>query len=74
MKPDDDRLLEALARLPLIQPEMEWEARVRTRCRSAISKRASRRTGLIGLAAATALCIYFAAILAEAARLAGLLL
>jgi len=76
----DDRLFQALARLPLDQPDIEWEIRVRERCHSAISRRASRQararrslsgSGLIGLAAATVLCVYFAAMLAEAARLAG---
>ncbi len=80
MTQDDDRLLQALARLPLIEPDTEWVTRVRTNCHTAISRRASRRartgrglsgTGLFDLAAATVLCIYLAAVLAEAARLAG---
>jgi len=81
MTQDDDRLFQALARLPLIQSELEWEGRVRTRCNSAISRRASKRArakrnrsgaGPIGLVASIALCIYWAAMLADAAQLAGL--
>lgn len=80
MTHDDDRLLQALARLPLLEPDMEWEARVRARCRATISRRDSRRsragrnlsgTRLIDWAAAATLCVYLAAVLAEAARLAG---
>lgn len=80
MTQDDDRLLQALARLPLIRPNMEWETRVRARCHAAISKRASRGArarknlsgaAFIGLVAAAALCVYLVAILGEAARLAG---
>jgi len=81
MTQEYDRLLQALARLPLIEPDMEWESRLRASCHSALSKRASRQvragrnlsgTGLIDLAAATALCVYLAAVLAEAARFTGL--
>ena len=76
-----DRMLQALARLPLIQPDAEWEKRVRARCHSAITRHASRRgravegvsgTGLIGPIAATVLCTYLIVMFAEAARLAGL--
>jgi len=80
MTQDDDRLLQALTSLPPVEPDTEWEARVRAHCHSVISRHASRRArarrnrstaGLIALAA-TALCVYLAAVLAEAARLAGL--
>ncbi len=83
MTQDDDRLLQALASLPLIVPDVEWETRVRARCHSAISRRASRQArggrdhlsvaGLVDLAAAAALCVYLAAVLTEAVRLGGLL-
>jgi hypothetical protein len=77
---DDDRLLRALAELPPIAPDVEWEARVRARCHSAISMRVSRRaragrdvfaTKLSSVAAAAVLCVYWAAVLMEAARLGG---
>jgi hypothetical protein len=78
MTQDDDRLLHALVCLPPIAPDVEWEARLRARCRSAVSRRASRRARaagnllgaeLIDLAAATALCVYLATVLMEASRL-----
>ena len=81
MTQDDDRLFQALARLPLIRSDLEWEGRVRTRCYSAISRRASKRVrakgnrsdaGPIRLVAGIALCIYWAAMLTNAAQLAGL--
>jgi hypothetical protein len=77
----DDRLFQALARLPLIQSDLEWEARVRARCHSAISRRVSKRArakrsrsgpAIISLAASIALFIYWAAMLTEAAHLAAL--
>jgi hypothetical protein len=77
----DDRLFQALARLPLIESDLEWEDRVRARCHSAISRRTSKRAGakknrsrsaLISLAASIVLFIYWAAMLTEAARLAAL--
>jgi hypothetical protein len=80
MTEDDDRLVEALACLPPIQPDIEWETRVRSRCHFAISRRVSRRARaggypfgarLVDLAAVTALCVYLAAVLVEAARLGG---
>jgi len=80
MKQDDDQLLQALASLPPIAPDIEWETRVRARCHSAVSRRASRRArggrnlfgaGLVDLAAAIALCVYLAAVLIEAGRLGG---
>jgi hypothetical protein len=80
MTQDDDRLLQALARLPQIEPDVRWEAHVQARCHAAISRRASRRTrarrslfgmSLVDLGAAGALCVYLAAVLAEAARLLG---
>ena len=80
MAQDDDRLLQTLAGLPPIAPDIEWVTRVRARCHSAVSRRASQRAragrnlfgaGLVDLAAATALCLYLAAVLIEAARLGG---
>jgi hypothetical protein len=78
MMQNDDQLLDALARLPSIAPDSERERRVRALCHSAIVKRASRRKRrrlfgpkFLDLAAAAALCVYFAAVLIEAARLGG---
>jgi hypothetical protein len=79
---DDDRLLQALAALPPIAPDIDWETRVRARCHAAVSRRDSLRTragrnlfgaGLVDLTAATALCVYLAAVLIEAVRLGGFL-
>ena len=75
MTQDDDRILQTLAGLPPIAPDIERETRVRARCHAAIARRALRqaRAGqLIDLAAAAALIFYLAAVIAEAARLAGL--
>jgi hypothetical protein len=81
MTEDNDRLLQRLAYLPAIEPDMRWETHVRARCHSAISRRESRKPrpgttppgmGLTDLAAVVALCIYLAAVLAEVARLAAL--
>ena len=69
---EDDLLLHALARLPGMQPDPEWEHRVRTRCHSAIVARNTRRALLFDFAAAIALCAWLAAVLVESARLAGL--
>ena len=80
MTQDDDPFLRALADLPPIAPDVEWEGRVRMRCHSAISGRASRRAQaggdpfsakFIKLAAVAVLCVYWAAVLVEAARLRG---
>ena len=76
---DDDQILQALAHVPPVEMGVEWEARVRARCRSAIARRASRRAtrrsrlfaGLVDLTAVGLLCVYLAAVLAEAARLVG---
>ena len=81
MTQDDDRILQALAGLPPIAPDIEWETRVRVRCHAVIARCALRQpqagrnlrgTGLIDLAAAAALLFYLAAVIAEAARLVGL--
>jgi len=81
MTQDDDRILQALAGLPPIAPDIEWETRVRARCHAVIARCALRQpqagrnlrgTGLIDLAAAAALLFYLAAVIAEAARLVGL--
>ena len=75
---DEDRLLRDLACLPPITPNIEREARVRKRCHAAIARRMSRgapmrkvqsRTALVDIAAATALCVYLAAMFTEAVRL-----
>jgi hypothetical protein len=80
MTPDDDQLFEALARLPSITPDIERETRIRARCHAELSRRASRRVQagrnlftarLVDLAATTALFVYLAAVLIEAARLGG---
>jgi hypothetical protein len=76
---DDDQLLQALAHVPPVEVRVEWEARVRARCHSAISRRVSRRARsrrhpfarLVDLAAVALLCVYLAAVLTEAARLAS---
>jgi Flp pilus assembly protein TadB len=81
MTQNGDSLLQALARLPLIEPGAAWETRVRERCHSAIRKQASRRartgmhlsvTSLIDLAAAAALCVYWVAVVVAAVKLSGL--
>jgi hypothetical protein len=75
---DDDRLLLELSRLPAVEPEAEWEARVRARCHGVLNQQADSRhrarralagQRLRGWAAAAALCLYFAAVLVEAVRL-----
>ena len=80
MTKDDDPLLRALAELPPITPDIEREAHVRARCHSAVSMRAARRARdgrnvfaarFVSLAAAAVLCVYWAAVLIEAARLGG---
>ena len=79
MANDDDRLLRVAACLPPVVPDIEREARVRKRCHAALARRVSRRTapggasgsGLLDIAAATALCGYLAAVVAEALRLGG---
>jgi len=71
MTNDDDRLLEVLAGLPPVAPDPEWEDRVRQRCRSEMLRRSLHGRLLVDLAAAIGLCVYLAAVLIEAARLAG---
>ncbi len=80
MTNDDDPLLRALACLPLIASNIERETCVRRRCHAAIDRRVSRRapagrdlsgTGLLNVAAATAICVYLAAVFTEAVRLGG---
>ena len=79
---DDDLLLRDLACLPPITPDTEREASVRKRCHAAIARRTSRgvsmrkvqsRTALVDIAAATALCVYLAAMFTEVVRLVGAL-
>ncbi len=71
---DNDWLVDALANLPRFTPDAEWQARVRARCHSEMSRRARRRrrrsTGTAA-AAVLALCFYLAAVLRAAARFAG---
>lgn len=75
---EDDPIFDALAGLPPVPPDNEWELRVQARCRSAISGRAAlsrQRTGygarFAFISAAAVLCVYLAAMLAQAVRLAG---
>jgi hypothetical protein len=67
----DDRLLEILGGLPPVAADPEWEDRVRQRCRSEMSRRSRHGRSWVDFAAAVGLCVYFAAVLIEAARLAG---
>jgi hypothetical protein len=73
----DDPIFDALASLPPVTPDSEWEVRVQTRCRSALAERVARRgqgkrygEGLAYLSAAAVLCAYMAAMFAQALRLA----
>jgi len=79
MSQNDDPVLEALASLPPIAIDAEWESRVRVRCHSAISRRSTlrRRAGrnlsqgvLAAISGAAVLCAYLAVMLAEVVRLA----
>ena len=81
MTQDDDRILQALAGLPPIAPDIERETRVRARCHAVIARRALRQAqagrnlrdaGLMDLSAIAILLFYLAAVIAEAARLVGL--
>jgi hypothetical protein len=71
MTNDNDHLMQALAGLPPVTPDPEWEDRVRQHCRSEMSRRSLHGRFWVDLAAAIGLCVYFAAVLIEAARLAG---
>jgi hypothetical protein len=78
MSANHDRWFEALASLPPIAPDAEWESRVRARCHSAISRRARWRkrgrnlsnAALAAISGAALLCVYLAVMLAEVVRLA----
>jgi hypothetical protein len=77
MSLEDDQIFDALACLPLVTPDTEWEVRVQARCRSAISERVALRrqrkryrAGLAYISAAAVLCAYVAAMFAQAVRLA----
>jgi len=77
MSLEDDPIFDALAGLPPVTPDTEWEVRVQARCRSAISERAALRrerkryrAGLAYISAAAILCAYVAAMFAQAVRLA----
>lgn len=74
----DDPIFDALAGLPSVTPDTEWEVRVRARCRSAISKHAALRrkrkrygAELAFISAVAVLCAYLAAMFAQALRLAA---
>lgn len=73
----DDPIFDALAGLPPVTPNTEWEVRLQARCRSAISERVAvrrqrkrYRAGLAFISAAAVLCAYLAAMFAQAVRLA----
>jgi len=77
MSLEDDQIFHALACLPPVTPDTEWEVRVQARCRSAISERVALRrqreryrAGLAYISAAAVLCAYVAAMFAQAVRLA----
>jgi len=77
MSLEDDPIFDALAGLPPVTPDTEWEVRVQARCRSAISgrvvlrrQRKRYREGLAFISAAAVLCAYVAAMFAQALRLA----
>ena len=77
MPPEDDPIFDALAGLPPVTPDTEWEARVQARCRSAILKgsalrqqRKRYRAELAFISATAVLCLYLAAMFAQAVRLA----
>ena len=77
MSLEDDPIFHALASLPRVTPDSQWEVRVQARCRSAISERVARRRhgkryreGLAFLSAAAVLCVYVAAMFAQALQLA----
>ena len=70
---DDDQLRRALAGLPRIAADEEWELRVRARCHSTIANRVQRRAraGVLDWVTAAGLCVYLIAALAQGAKLAG---
>ena len=77
MSREDDPIFDALAALPSVVPDAEWELRVLARCRSAISQRVAPRrhtkpyrSGLALVSATAVLCLYIAAMFAQAVRLA----
>ena len=77
MSLEDDIIFDALAGLPPVTPDSEWEVRVQARRHSAISarlrvrsQRKRYREGLAFLSAAAVLCAYVAAMFAQALRLA----
>jgi hypothetical protein len=79
MSPDDDPVFEALASLPPIAADAEWESRVRVRCHSAISRRPTLRRRarrklsnavLAAISGTALLCVYLVVMLAEVVRLA----
>lgn len=74
---EDDAIFDAVAGLPPVTPDTEWEARVQARCRSAIAERGALRPlskryreELAFLSAAAVVFAYMAAMFAQAVRLA----
>jgi hypothetical protein len=79
MSPEDDPMLEALASLPPITADAEWESRVRVRCHSVLSRRPTLRwrakrklsnTVLSTISGVAVLWAYLVVMLAEVVRLA----
>jgi len=78
MTSDDNQIFDALAGLPPVATDREWECRVRDRCHAALSKRVAqkrtqrdfRRAVLASISSAAFLFVYLAATFAEAMRLA----
>lgn len=78
MSPNDDPLFEALASLSRIDPSAGYESRVRGRCHSAMTNRATllkRRTflsnaALAAISGAAILCAYLAVMFAQVVHLA----
>jgi len=74
---EDDPIFNALAALPPVTPDKEWENRLQARCRSAIAERVAVRrqrkqygAQLAFISATAVLCTYLVAMFAEALRLA----
>jgi hypothetical protein len=81
MTQPEDQGPEDLVRLPQIEPDKQWEIRVRARCHAEIARRMRRtarpphqsrpRMIFLEAAALAALFLYLSAILAETVRLSG---
>ncbi len=77
MSSKDDPIFDALAGLPPVTPDTEWEIRLQSQCRSAISKRVAvrqqrkrYRAGLAFISATAVLCVYLTAMFVQAVQLA----